>query len=78
MLEQGRRVSVVTVSAGVPCSCTFLISLFFEGRFCRLSCFGSGDSPGEGKQNSMRWWLNLAVDVYRKVISLNLYCRVIL
>ncbi|KAG4954830.1 hypothetical protein JHK87_040424 [Glycine soja] len=26
----------------------------------------------------MRWWLTLSVDVYRKVISLNLYCKVIL
>ncbi|KAG5052602.1 hypothetical protein JHK87_004800 [Glycine soja] len=26
----------------------------------------------------MRWWLSLSVDVYRKVISLNLYCKVIL
>ncbi|XLS66093.1 hypothetical protein HN51_026067 [Arachis hypogaea] len=23
----------------------------------------------------MRWWLSLSVDVYRKVISLNLYCK---
>ncbi|KAF7817008.1 transcription factor BHLH021 [Senna tora] len=23
----------------------------------------------------MRWWLSLAVNVFRKVISLNLYCK---
>ncbi|XVE55582.1 hypothetical protein DITRI_Ditri03aG0170600 [Diplodiscus trichospermus] len=31
-----------------------------------------------GRRSSMRWWLSLSVDVFRKVISLNLYCRVIL
>ncbi|KAK8646798.1 hypothetical protein V6N13_120570 [Hibiscus sabdariffa] len=61
--------------SGVFILSSFLVLVFFFRGALRREV-NSGYL--QGRRSSMRWWLSLSVDVFRKVISLNLYCRVIL